>query len=300
MNLVNALLVSIIEHLPKPLVKRFAMRYIAGDSLEDAVRVVKMLNAKEMMATLDVLGENVTTKEESLMAVRACEKVLCAIHDHRLNGNLSLKLTQCGLKIDEEFCYSNVRSLLETATGYNNFVRFDMEDSSTTSRTLNLYERLRSEGFENVGVVIQAHLRRTENDIQRLVRLKANVRLCKGAYLEPEAIAFRDREEIRFNFLKGLKLLLDAGCYVGIATHDEALVRRCMEHIRQDALEKRSYEFQMLLGVKVTLRERIVADGHRLRVYVPFGEQWYAYSTRRFKENPQIARTVLRNLFSRS
>jgi proline dehydrogenase len=164
------------------------MHYIAGDKREDAVRVVRILNGKNMMATLDVLGENVFTREESLRAVRACENVLHAIDEHRLNANLSLKLTQFGLKIDEEFCYSNVRNLLEIARGYSTFVRIDMEDSTATSATLKLYERLRSEGFEYVGVVIQACLRRSEDDIKRLLPLKVNVRLCKGAYVEPEKI----------------------------------------------------------------------------------------------------------------
>jgi proline dehydrogenase len=297
MNPINQLLASSIQLLPKPLVKPFAMHYIAGDKLEDAVRVVRMLNGKNMMATLDVLGENIFTREESLMAVRACENVLHAIDEHRLDASLSLKLTQFGLKIDEEFCYSNVRNLLEIARGYSNFVRIDMEDSTATSTTLKLYERLRSDGFENVGVVIQATLKRSEDDLKRLLPTKANVRLCKGAYVEPEAIAFKGREEIRFNYLKLLKMLLDARSYVGIATHDEALVQGAIQYIQENHLEKTDYEFQMLHGVKMTLRGKIVLDGHRLRVYVPFGEQWYAYSMRRFKENPQLAWTVLRALF---
>ncbi len=297
MNLVHQLLVSALHLIPKPLVKPFAMHYIAGEKLDDAVRVVKTLNAKKMMATLDALGENVSTKEESLMAVRACEKVLHAIHAHRLNANLSLKLSQFGLKIDEDFCFSNVRSLLEIARGHGNFVRIDMEDSTATRATLNLYERLRSDGFENVGVVIQANLRRSEDDIQRLLLLKANVRLCKGAYIEPETIAFKSRDEIRSNYLRLLKMLLDARCYVGIATHDEVLAQSAIQTIQENHLEKNGYEFQMLHGVKMTLRGKIVLDGHRLRVYVPFGEQWYAYSMRRFKENPQLAWTVLRALF---
>jgi proline dehydrogenase len=300
MNLIHQLLVSTLHLLPKPLVKLFAMHYIAGEKLDDAVRVVKTLNAKKTMATLDVLGENVSTREESLLSVRVCEKVLHAIHEHRLNANLSLKLTQFGLKIDEEFCTSNVRSLLETARGHGNFVRIDMEDSKATRATLILYERLHSDGFENVGVVIQACLRRSEDDIQRLLRLKANVRLCKGAYVEPETLAFKGRDEIRSNYLKLLNMLLDAGCYVGIATHDEVLVQSAIQTIQEKHLEKACYEFQMLHGVKMALRAKIVGGRHRLRVYVPFGEQWYAYSMRRFKENPQLAWTVLRALVYRN
>ncbi|RPJ02255.1 MAG: proline dehydrogenase [Deltaproteobacteria bacterium] len=300
MNLTNQLILSLIQLLPKSLVRPFAMRYIAGERLEDAVRVGRALNSNYLMATFDVLGENVSTNEESLAAVKACEEVLHSINENHLDANLSVKLTQFGLKIDEEFCFSNVKRLLEVASRYNTFVRIDMEDSSTTGSTLNLYERLRSEGFENVGVVIQANMRRSAEDIQRLIPLKANLRLCKGAYLEPEEIAFRDKERIRLNYLHLLKTLLHAKCYVGIATRDDFLVNGACQFIRDVNLKKTDYEFQMLHGVEVKLRNQIVADGHRLRVYVPFGEHWYAYSVRRFKENPQIARYVLRALFSRN
>jgi len=299
MNLTNRLILSIIQLLPKSLVKPFAMRYIAGEALDDAVRVVRSLNSKNLMATLDVLGENVTTKEESIAAVKACEQVLHTIQGNHLSSNLSIKLTQFGLKMDEEFCYSNVKRLLGIASGYDNFVRIDMEDSSTAGATLNLYERLRADGFGNVGVVIQANMRRSEEDIRRLISLKANVRLCKGAYVEPETIAFRDKEEVRINYLKLLKTLLEARCFVGIATHDDFLVSGAYQYIREMNLKKTDYEFQMLHGVRTKLRDKILADGHRLRVYVPFGQQWYAYSIRRFKENPQIAWYILRALFSR-
>jgi proline dehydrogenase len=299
MNLPNRLILSIIQLLPKNLVRPFAMRYIAGETLADAVRTVCALNSKNLMATLDVLGENITTKEESIAAVKECEQVLHTIHENHLNSNLSIKLTQFGLKMDEEFCYSNVKRLLGIASGYDNFVRIDMEDSSTTSPTFKLYERLRSEGSQNVGVVIQANMRRSEEDIRSLIPVKGNVRLCKGAYLEPERIAFRDKEEIRLNYMKLLKVLLEARCYVGIATHDDYLVTGAYQYIQEMNLKKTDYEFQMLHGVRIKLRDKILADGHRLRVYVPFGRHWYAYSIRRFKENPQIAWYILRALFSR-
>jgi proline dehydrogenase len=299
MNLVNQLIVFVIQLLPTRLVKRFAMRYIAGERLDDAIRVMKFLNLKNIIGTLDVLGENVLMKEESLLATQVGDEVLHSINENHLNTNLSIKLTQFGLKIDEEFCYSNVRGLLGIARRYNNFVRIDMEDSSSTNATLRLYERLRSEGYENVGVVIQANMRRSEEDIQRLISMKVNVRLCKGAYMEPETIAFKSREEIQLNYLKLLKMLFDAKCYVGIATHDDFLVSGAYRYIREMNLQKADYEFQMLYGVKIKLRDQMVADGHRLRIYVPFGEHWYAYSIRRFKENPQIARYVINALFSR-
>jgi proline dehydrogenase len=297
MNLANQFILSAIQLLPKPLVKRFAMRYIAGEELDDAIRVVKGIHSTQMMGTMDVLGENVSTREESLAAVRDCEEVLHSIHKNHLDANLSIKLTQFGLKIDEEFCRSNVKRLLGIASGYNNFVRMDMEDSSTTSETLELYGRLRSEGFENTGVVIQANMRRSEEDVRKLVSRKSNVRLCKGAYIEPETIAFKGKEEIRLNYLMLLKMLLKGKCYVGIATHDDLLIDAAYQTIQEMNLQPSDYEFQMLYGVKSKLRDRIVADGHRLRAYVPFGRYWYAYSVRRFKENPQMVRYVIHALF---
>jgi proline dehydrogenase len=295
---VNQLILSAIQLLPRSLVKRFAMRYIAGEGLDDAVRVVKGINSNQMKATIDVLGENVSTREESLAAVRECEEVLHSIRQHHLGANLSMKLTQFGLKIDGNFCYSNVRRLLEIASGYNHFVRIDMEDSSTTSETLEIYGRLRSEGFENVGAVIQANMRRSEEDVRRLVSMKANIRLCKGAYIEPEAIALKGKEEIRINYLKLLKILFEGKCYVGIATHDDFLIDETYRTIQQMNLTKSDYEFQMLHGVRIRLRDKVVAEGHSVRVYVPFGRSWYAYAIRRFKENPRMAWNVLQGIFS--
>ncbi len=300
MNPVNQLILSAIQLLPRFVVKRFAMRYIAGERLDDAVRVVSAINSKRMMATMDVLGENVSTRDESLAAVRECEEVLHSIHRNQLHANLSIKLTQFGLKMDEEFCYSNVRRLLEIASGYNNFIRIDMEDSSTISGTLNLYERLRSDGFENTGIVIQANMRRSLEDIQRLIPMNANIRLCKGAYVEPVSIAFTNKEEIRFSYRKLLRTLLEGKCYVGIATHDNFLIESAYHYIEEMNVAKSDYEFQMLHGVRTKLRDQIVARGHRLRVYIPFGQYWYAYSIRRFKENPQIAWYVFQAIFSGS
>jgi proline dehydrogenase len=298
MSLTNQFIVSTLQFLPKRFVRPFAMRYIAGEALEDAVRVLRALNSKKIMGTTDVLGENVATQKESLGAVKACEEVLRSIYENDLDAHLSIKLTQFGLKINQEFCHSNVKSLLEIAQGYKNFVRMDMEDSTTTTATLNLYERLRSEGFENTGVVIQAYLRRSEEDVKRLTKMRANIRLCKGIYIEPESIAFRKREEIRLNYLKLLKMILDATCYVGIATHDDFLIQGAHRLIEERSLSQSDYEFQMLYGVRMKLRDQLVTEGQRLRVYVPFGQHWYTYSMRRFKENPQVARYVLHALLS--
>ena len=299
MSGLNSLIVSVLQRLPRSVVRPFALRYIAGERLEDAIKAVKYLHSMQIMGTIDVLGEDVKTSEQAREAAAAYEEVLHAIHDNRLNANLSIKLTQFGLKIDEGFCYSSVRDLARMATQYQNFVRIDMEDSSTTSATLTLYERLRAEGLDRVGVVIQASLRRSAADVEQLIRRIGNVRLCKGAYVEPESIAFRGREEIRQNFMKLLRRLFETGCYVGIATHDEVLVQGAYRSIEEMKVERGAYEFQMLHGVRPRLRGEILRAGHRMRVYVPFGKEWYGYSMRRFKENPQVARYVLRALFSK-
>jgi len=300
MHPMNKLLLIALRRVPKRLVKPVAMRYIAGEELEDAVRVVRGLNAGKMVATVDVLGEDVSTRQEAEQAREACARVLDAIQKERLNSNLSIKLTQFGLKIDERLCYENVKKILEAARRYGNFVRIDMEDSSVTGSTLNLYERLHADGFENVGVVIQAYLRRSEEDVKRLIRARANVRVVKGIYAEPEAIAFKDREEIRENFLKLTRMLLQARCFVAIATHDDFLVKGAFELIREMNLSPSAYEFQMLYGVREKLRDQILARGQRMRVYVPFGTHWYSYSMRRFQENPQMVRYILRALLVRN
>jgi len=291
-------MVSTLQLFPRNFVKKFAMRYIAGEDISDSVRVSRELNAKGMMTTVDVLGENVNSKEEALSFRKACEEVLYTIDANKLNSNLSIKLTQFGLKLDFEFCYENVRNLIELAKRLGNFVRIDMEDSSTTSDTLRLYERLRGEGYENTGVVIQAYMRRSEDDVRRLIELKANVRLCKGIYIEPSTIAFKGKEEIRKNYLKLLQMLIEGKCYVGIATHDDYLIDNAYLMLREYGLEKDRYEFQMLYGVRNSLRDKIVSDNHRLRVYVPFGKEWYPYSIRRFKENPQFAANVIKSIIN--
>lgn len=298
MNPFNQIIVSVLQLLPRSFIKKFAMRYIAGEDISDSVRVSKELNAKGMMTTVDVLGENINSKEEALKFRGACEEVLHVIDVNKLNSNLSIKLTQFGLKLDFEFCYENVRNLVELAKRLGNFVRIDMEDSSTTSDTLKLYERLRKEGYDNTGVVIQAYLRRSQDDVHRLVELNANVRLCKGIYIEPSSIAFKDKQEIRENYLKLLQMLIDGNCYVGIATHDDYLIYNAYSILKKSGREKERYEFQMLYGVRTDLREKIVSDGHRLRVYVPFGKEWYPYSIRRFKENPEFAGNVIRAIIS--
>jgi proline dehydrogenase len=281
--------------VPKPIVRRVSRRYIAGDTLEEAVRTVRALNADGFMATLDVLGESVTDRSLVETAAAEYEAALAAIGAARLDSNLSVKPTQFGLKIDFDLCLEKMRRLVRLAREADNFVRLDMEDSSCTSPTLELHQRLRAEGFDNVGVVLQAYLMRSLNDVRNLPD-RSSVRLCKGIYIEPPEIAYRDRALINKNFVALLEALFERGFRVGIATHDEELVWEAYRIIERRQLKPGDYEFQMLLGVAEPLRARIRRDGHRLRVYVPFGSHWYAYSLRRLKENPRIAGYVLQSL----
>ncbi len=299
MNLINKLVVTILPFIPKPLVRFFASRYIAGESLSDAARVVTELSAKRVMATIDVLGEDITKNEEAIDAREACKNVLRMIAELKLNANLSVKLTQFGLKLDKEFCYANVREVVELAVSFNNFVRIDMEDHTCTDDTIEIFTRLKKD-FPNVGIAVQAYLKRTEADVQRLIELGAGFRLCKGIYIEPAEIALKNRKEIRENYLKLLDLMFSKKAYVGIATHDSYLVDGAKKLIAKYQLQPNEYEFQMLLGVRNDLRDALIAGGHRLRVYVPFGSKWHAYSLRRFKENPEVAGYVFKALFDRA
>ncbi len=296
MNIFNQFIVSLLPLIPKPIVARFAKPYIAGEGLEDAIRTVKALNAGNAMATVDVLGEDITTREEAVAAREECKRVLATIARNKLNSNISVKLTQLGLKIDTGFCRSNVEEILDAAKAQNNFVRIDMEDRTCTDDTLKIFHAVK-EKYSNVGIVIQACLRRSEDDIRQLAEERAKVRLCKGIYDEPAEIAFKGKEEIQQNYLRLLGILLDARCYVGIATHDDLLLNAAKAAIGEMKLLPSEYEFQMLLGVRGEKRNELIRDGHRLRVYTPYGKRWYAYSVRRLKENPQMAGYVMKSIF---
>lgn len=298
MSLFDSMIASALPFVPKPVVRYFSRRYIAGEALDDAIRVVRELNSQGAMATIDVLGEHVSDPAQTEKAVLAYEAVLEAIEKEKLNSNVSLKPTQMGLKISYELCLRNIRQIVEKAASLGNFVRIDMEDSSCTDDTIRLYRDLRRE-FDNVGLVLQAYLRRSLSDAEALLELTPNVRVCKGIYVEPREIAFKDREIINKNFALLVEVLLANGAYVGIATHDERLVWEGYRIVRDLHLSPDHYEFQMLLGVDEQLRRIIIRDGHRLRVYVPFGEEWYAYSLRRLRENPRVAGYVFRAIFSR-
>ncbi|MCY7362566.1 MAG: proline dehydrogenase family protein [Ignavibacteria bacterium] len=297
MKLLNKILVPGIQILPKGVVRIFANKYIAGDKLSDAVNAVKILNEKKLMATVDVLGESITDKNEAIKSKEENLSVIEAISKNNLNSNLSIKLTMLGLQIDFDLCLGLVTEILEKAKKVNCFVRIDMEDSSVTELTIKIFEQVRK-NFDNVGIVIQAYLKRSEKDILRLSESKVNFRICKGIYVEPEEIAYKDAGEIRNNFLKILRLAFERKAYCGIATHDEYLIRESVKMVKELGLSKDEYEFQMLLGVRENLRDGALEKGHRMRVYVPFGERWYEYSIRRFKENPNIAGQVLKSIFS--
>lgn len=293
----NRILVFFVGLLPRKIVFFFAKRYIAGVDLQDAVDYVKKLNEKGILATMDVLGESITNKEEAQQAAREAMQVFDAIEKHNLNANLSIKPTQFGIMIDEDFCYNEVEKLVKRAKEMNNFVRLDMEDSTTTDRIIKLYRRLRAD-YTNVGIVVQAYLKRTLDDVIELNRIDTSYRLCKGIYIEPKEIAYKGRKEVRDNFVNILDEMLRNSRYVGIATHDKSLIDESYRIIEERKVPKEKYEFQMLLGVKEDLRDKINADGHKIRIYVPFGKQWYAYSIRRLKENPNMAWQIAKSIIT--
>ncbi len=300
MHIFNKLVVTVLPAVPKSIVRIFANRYIAGDKLSDAVRVVKELNSQGILVTMDVLGESTTTKDEALIARDAILELFPTINKEKLDSNVSIKLTQLGLKLDKHFCLENVRSILSKAAEYQNFVRIDMEDSPVTDDTLWVYREIRKQ-YKNSGIVLQAYLHRSERDADQLIKEGlGHFRLCKGIYIEPASIAFKDHDSINQNFVKIIKIMAEAKAYIGIATHDEFVINSAYRMIDELKLKKTEYEFQMLLGVREDLRSKIVCDGHRMRVYVPFGEHWYHYSIRRFKENPQVAGYVIKALFRRN
>lgn len=297
MNIVNNAIVSLVKLMPKRAVFIFAKKYIAGTKLMDAVNVVKDLNSKGIVATMDVLGEAVETKNEAAQAKAECLETLDIIKNENLNANLSVKPTQLGLMIDAEFCYQQMTEILTKAKEYNNFVRIDMEDSSTTDFIIALYKRLREE-FSNVGIVVQSYLRRTLNDVTDLDKGSAHYRLCKGIYVEPEKIAYKGYQEVRDNYMAVLRKMFEDKVYVGIATHDDYLVEACYKLIEEMKIPKDMFEFQMLYGVKESLRDDINAKGYKIRIYVPYGEHWYHYSVRRLQENPKVAWYITKSLFT--
>jgi proline dehydrogenase len=295
--LLDRAIVRLLPAVPRPVVRRLSSHYIAGGELSDAVRVVRQENAAGKLATIDVLGEETRDAAEARAIADEYEKVLATIERERLESNISLKPTALGLRIDRDLCRENVERVIRNAAARDAFVRIEMEDATTTDATLDLYRELRAAGHENIGIVLQASLRRTMDDVRALADLRPDVRLCKGIYVESPDIQIKAYDEVRANFVALLDALLAGGSYVGIATHDDWLVDQARTRVEE--LPRDAYEFQMLLGVRPELGDTIAAAGHRLRAYVPYGRQWYEYSLRRLQENPKIAGYVAADTVAR-
>ena len=296
MSLFNYAVSKTIMHVPKPIVSHFAKGYIAGSTLADAVQVTKDLNQQEMMTTIDILGEFITEFEQAITFKDDGLEILRTIDREKLNANLSIKPTQMGLLLDEDRSFDIIRELVVEAQKLNNFVRIDIEDVPVTDVTFKFFRKLREEFPGHVGTALQGYLRRTPQDIIDLADGFQNYRLCKGIYIESRKNSWKNPQAINRNFMASLELLFKQEAYVGIATHDELLIFESMKLIRDLGLKPDQYEFQMLLGVDEELREIILADGHRLRIYVPYGEDWLPYSKRRLKENPTIAQHALKQM----
>ena len=297
MSFINNLIVQFVQLLPKSVVGFFSRKYIAGETLTAAIDFVKKLNSKGIYATMDVLGESVNTKSEAIESKKEALEVLDAIEKNKLMANLSIKPTQMGLAIDEDFAYEQVLELVKRASEFNNFVRIDMEDSPYTDKTINLYKRI-YEQYKNVGIVIQAYMKRSLDDVLILNKIGTNYRLCKGIYVESSSIAYKNKQAIRDNYLKILDAIFKDGNYVGIATHDKPLIDAAYKRIKEQNIPKDKFEFQMLLGVREDLRDKINNDGYKIRIYVPFGKDWYAYSVRRLKENPSVAGHITKSILT--
>ena len=293
MTLFDRAIAATLPLVPKAIVRKTASRYIAGETVADAVRVAASLNKAGMRATMDVLGEDVHHLGDARRAAREYGALLEEIHRTGIDSNVSIKLTQFGLKVDRQACFELADGLIKRAGRLNNFVRIDMEDSSCTTDTLEIYRELRK-NHSNTGIVVQASLRRTLDDVAGLEPMRPNYRLCKGVYIEPPEIAYREMRLVNANYIAILERLLRNGSYVGIATHDPLIVREALRLIRELNVERSAYEFQMLLGVGEQLRGEILPGGHHLRIYIPFGRDWYKYSLRRLHENPRLAGYVLK------
>jgi proline dehydrogenase len=300
----NKMIAGVLPFMPRNLVWLFSKRYIAGKTIDDAIAASKQLNEGGMMVTVDLLGEFITELSQAEDNKNQYLDIIENIQAAGIDGNYSLKPTMFGLLIDEEIAYAYIREIVAKAASYNNFVRIDMEDSQCVNPEIRIFRRLKAEFPKNVGLVFQAYLKRTLSDIKDLLDIHStevpiNYRLCKGIYVEPEKIAFKKYHEINEHFLIDLEFMFKNGIYAAIATHDKPLVEGAYALIEKYKVPKNMYEFQMLYGVTPQLRQSIVDAGHRMRIYVPFGEQWFAYSTRRLKENPAMACEIIKALFVR-
>ncbi|HDM43344.1 MAG TPA: proline dehydrogenase [Firmicutes bacterium] len=299
MGIFSNLFIYGMHAIPKPIVYVFARRYIAGTELNDGIKVVKGLNRRNVCATLDVLGESVTEEKKTRDALEEYKKALDAIEEEGLDSNISIKPTHFGLGISYELCYENVYELVNYAKRYNNFVRLDIEDSPYIDGTFKLYRELRKK-FDNVGTAVQAYIRRVISDLDMLVDYKANVRVCKGlTYPEPRSIAYQTKREVDKIYPYLIEKLLRGGCYVASATHDELMIAETLRVVDILGIKNDGFEFQMLYGVDSELRDILVNMGYKMRIYVPFGREWHAYSMRRFRKNPRMINYVFSTIFTR-
>ena len=300
MGLLNRLVVGSAPLMPKFVIGRVASVYVAGDKLEDGLNLAKKLNSKGFAATLDLLGEEVSNRKETNKIRKAYCDLLDGIANYGIDCNISLKLTALGLKFDEELCWDNLSVVLDKAREYNNFVRMDMEDSTVTDATIRMCKKGKKY-YSKCGTVLQAYMHRTSDDIDNLNTHNANIRLCKGAYKESSEIAYQDYQEIRNNYMINAEKIMDAGIFIGLATHDEWIIHKLENLIIKKKYKKTKYEFQALSGVPIdSTLERLINSGHKVRYYIPYGPEWYAYSMRRMKENPDIWKHTLKAFFFRS
>jgi len=280
-----------------PYFKKLTTRFIAGDTIDDTIPVIYELNKENCTASFDHLNESVSNVAEADNEVAEYLNILAKIDEKKIRSNVSIKLTQFGLGIDPELAYRNARAVVEDAHRRGNFVRVDMEDSSVTQATIDLFKRLRAEfGMDDVGIVLQSYLYRTFADAQELVKLPARIRICKGAYNEPPEVAFPDKKDVDANYIKVMRLLLSSGTYHGIATHDPKMIDATIEFATREGIGKEKYEFQMLYGIRRDLQRQLARDGFNMRVYVPYGKHWYPYFMRRLAERPANIWFVLKNL----
>jgi proline dehydrogenase len=302
--MLNKLIANILPHMPKKLVWIFSKRYIAGESIEEGLLASKLLNEKKIEVTVDLLGEFIKSLDEAKENRNQYFDIIQRFTSEKVVGNFSLKPTMFGLLIDKEVCFGYIREIVALAAEKNSFVRIDMEDSACVDMEIEIYNKLRAEFPKNVGLVLQAYMRRTMSDLERFHVINAggyplNFRLCKGIYVEPEKIAFKGYQEVRDIFLNDLDYMFRNKMYAAIATHDKFLVEKAFLLIEKYKVPKNMYEFQMLYGVTPELRQTIIDKGNKMRVYVPFGKQWFNYSTRRLKENPKMASEIIKALFVR-
>ena len=300
----NKMIAGILPYMPKKLVWLFSKRYIAGEKLEDALQESRRLNAEQTMVTVDILGEYIKELSEATENKKQYIDLIRRFTGEKIDGNFSVKPSMFGLLLDKESCYQNIRDIVAVADECNTFIRVDMEDSTCTDAEIEIFRRLKAEFPTRVGLVVQSYMRRTLNDVRELMDMHSedaplNFRLCKGIYVEPVEVAYKKYQEVRDHYVEDLEYMLQNGIYVGIATHDKYLVDKALELLEKYQTPKDKYEFQMLYGVTPDLRSRIKDAGHRMRVYVPYGLQWFGYSTRRLKENPNMTWLIIKALFVR-